>query len=733
MPVLPASKDYIRDLRVEVFMRKLACRAVFALLMLAGLGGCVTFAGRGKGPVDSFLLLSASNPGLTQNVQGTINELADPKDVELVIPPGTDRSTLIATLSLSTEAVISVVSSGTRVLQQNGVTANDFSAPVMYSIEVSGQKEPWRYRVVVREAEASAGLAQISLPSGAVIQPAFSPAVTRYAIQVPFATRTLHIEARAQSRTVKSISIAGVEYQGAAASASVGFATGQKETIVIETLAEDGVTRQKYTFLLSRAAPDSNAALDALDIQGASLAPLFTPSRFTYVVSVPFETRQLVVRARPQSPYAVLAIGVPGQTASQEGGGAVGAFRGNVSDKNGAVLDFASGARFPFIVTVTAQDGSAQQYAVEIVRAEPDHDYQLAVLSVDGGVLSPTFGPNIASFDASVPFATKQLTVHAEPRSAYARVALEMPASAAGAAAVGFSYQGSPADPTGVLLDFEKGNLLPMSVTVTAQDGNVFRYSLVIRRAPPDRNADLASLAVSAGALFPPFSPRVVSYSLALSAGVTNVQLTTMTASPRAVISLAGEQGAAPASSKTVTVAVDPGKSAIVSLVVTAEDGSQRLYQVTVSRDVSPVQPAVTPQPVEPANPAPVVPQVGKDGNTMLNTLQLAGVALQPVFSPGIIIYDAKIGAGVPSVLLMASAQSPKAAITVDGSPLEKTGRTVAVDPGATRVVAIDVTAENGSTARYTLRVSREEQPQPLRPQPMPVTPQPAQPRGSGL
>ena len=154
-------------------MKKLALSAILIVVLITALIGCRSAHFRQEGPVDSFAFQTGSNPALTDTVAGSIAEKADPKAIQLVVPPGTDLSHLVATLALNTEGTITVISSGSRMVQENGSTANDFSSPVMYAIELPGEDEPWLYRVSVREAETDALLAQIGFPDDSVLMPSF--------------------------------------------------------------------------------------------------------------------------------------------------------------------------------------------------------------------------------------------------------------------------------------------------------------------------------------------------------------------------------------------------------------------------------------------------------------------------------------------------------------------------------------------------------------------------------
>ena len=251
--------------------------------------------------MDTFAFLAGTNTVLAENAVGAINDRAEPKEIRVVVPAGTNLHGLVATLSLNKEAVITVISSGARVVQQNGVTANDFSVPVTYALEVPGDKKPWTYKVFVRVADSNAQLSQLLLPAGSLLRPPFNGAVHSYTLEVPFATTSIRVGGRGESPYMKSVSINGALTPGAAASAVVDFQSAQQSIVTIETLAEDGVTRAQYTVTVQRGAPDANASLDALDLQNVSLLPSFSPAQLGYQALVPFSTTQLVIRARPQS------------------------------------------------------------------------------------------------------------------------------------------------------------------------------------------------------------------------------------------------------------------------------------------------------------------------------------------------------------------------------------------------------------------------------------------------
>ena len=125
-----------------------------------------------------------------------------------------------------------------------------------------------------------------------------------------------------------------------------------------------------------------------------------------------------------------------------------------------------------------------------------------------------------------------------------------------------------------------------LNLITTAQNGETQRYTLLLHRSVPDRTVDLGSLSSSVGVLSPAFSPKVDTYTLHLPADATSVQLTAAAASPFARVSTSDQGEAGHSQSATIPVDVDPGQSTVIRFFVTAEDGTQKLFQVQVTRDL---------------------------------------------------------------------------------------------------------------------------------------------------
>jgi hypothetical protein len=559
-------------------------RALPCVIVLLGITGCMSFPRQGSGPVTAFSFPAAANPGLVHTVTGTIVEQADPALVLCVVPPGTSVKRLIASVTLGRKGSVTVTTGGQRVVQSDGITVNDFTQPVQYAVEAAGEREPWLYRVIVREAETNARLSQLTLPAGARITPAFSPAVEQYVIEVPFTTAKLALAAVGQSPRLAGMNVAGTLYTGALAVGVVDFSAGQEKSFQIAATAEDGVSAARYSFTLRRTAADKTTALAFVEVRGAALTPApAAAAASAYTAVAPYETRELFVYARPQSPFASIACLPGGASAGQ----AAPASLGDPSRVEGVRVDFSTGSRLALALVVKAQDGTLQQHSLEVLRAQPDGNSQLAELAVAGAALTPKFGPEQHAYVAEVPFATHQLTVRAIPQSRSAVVSLLSGQPGAAASSPVVSSPVFPTYPAGVQVDFSAGDMLGLSILVTAQNGESHRYSLLVLRAGPDHSAALSSLSTSAGVLSPAFSAKQDAYILRIPADAAVAQLTAVASDSRAIVVYSGQRDAASAASATAALALAPGERTLVRFLVIAEDGTSRAYVVQAARDAA--------------------------------------------------------------------------------------------------------------------------------------------------
>lgn len=337
---------------------------LFALLLVfAGLSGCRTLFGRGRGPVETIAFLPQYNSVLTAPVVGAISERPDPKQVTMVVPPGTDVQSLVATVTLNTEASVAIISTGRRVTQINNQTPNDFSVPVTYSIVIPGDDEPWLYRVVVREAHTDAALAALEVSDAVSFEPRFSPERKSYTVTVPYSTQQLQIAARGRSPHLQRIVVDGTPLRSSSG-VTIGFESGDIRELTIETLAEDRVNQDLYRLTVVRAEPDRNPSLAALSVSEATLSPAFRTDRLHYATEVRYDAAEFTVIAQPQSRFARVTLESPtGEPAL--------AVSGDAASAGGATVSFRDTDRLRVVVSVRAEDGTLLNHTLDVRRAAP--------------------------------------------------------------------------------------------------------------------------------------------------------------------------------------------------------------------------------------------------------------------------------------------------------------------------------------------------------------------------
>ncbi|TKB89586.1 MAG: cadherin-like beta sandwich domain-containing protein [Nitrospira sp.] len=290
-------------------------------------------------------------------------------------------------------------------------------------------------------------------------------------------------------------------------------------------------------------------------------------------------------------------------------------------------------------------------------------DAKLSSLTINTGPLDPAFSSDVANYTEDVATSVLNVTVTARPQNANASMTINGQATNSG--------QGRT-----ILLGVA-GSSTPIPIVVTAVNGSQNTYIVTVRRAPPGGNNNLQSLSVSPGPLAPPFAASTTSYTVNVANTVPNVTVTARAQDPGATVSINGQ----PTTSQSVALGA-PGSSTPIPIVVTAPNGTQKTYLVTVSR-------------------------TALGGNNNLQNLTVTPGPLVPAFAASTTSYTVNVANTVPSVTVTAQAQDTGATVSINGQPT--TSQSVALGaPGSSTPIAIEVTAPNGNQKTYTVLVNRE-------------------------
>ena len=206
--------------------------------------------------------------------------------------------------------------------------------------------------------------------------------------------------------------------------------------------------------------------------------------------------------------------------------------------------------------SVTASDGSADanigtvSYSATV--AQPlSGDNSLKAMSVSNATISPAFNPNVTNYTASVPFSVAKLEISATPAD---RAAVNV-----------YSPNLTPGGTTNV------------SVTVTAENGATKTYVIAVTREQDPNyvassNNDLSGISVEGFLLSPVFDPAVTNYVIWLPYETESVTIGGTAADRKASVRVEGGES------------LVPGADNEVKVIVTAEDGTEKVYTVIAKR-----------------------------------------------------------------------------------------------------------------------------------------------------
>ena len=219
--------------------------------------------------------------------------------------------------------------------------------------------------------------------------------------------------------------------------------------------------------------------------------------------------------------------------------------------------------------TVIAEDGTPKDYTVTITKKPEDtptpgpeptdptaSDASLKSIFADNNLI-PGYSPDNTSYTMNVSNSVTAMNFTAIPN------------------AEGTTYSVSGASNWKVGVNVVK-------VTATAKDGTKKVYSINVVRAASATKADeekkkssnnyLKSLTSHDGVLTPEFNKDTTTYSVKVPKDVTKLSLTALAEDDKAKVEISGNSG------------FEVGKVHSVTVTVTAEDGSQRIYTINVTR-----------------------------------------------------------------------------------------------------------------------------------------------------
>ena len=290
---------------------------------------------------------------------------------------------------------------------------------------------------------------------------------------------------------------------------------------------------------------------------------------------------------------------------------------------------------------------------------------RLAGLDFSAGNLSPAFKPDVFEYVLEVPYEVESLVLNALAADTGAVLDL------GGKPLV----SGEASEPIMLLVRDNRFTLTVRKAGMPPQG-----YSITVKRAVGNV-ALLDSLTLSAGSLTREFNPDSTKYEATVPAAVETVAVSAAARDPRAHVEIGGE-ALDPVRGKIV--ALKPGASTTLEIVVQSQDSSQRVtYTLKLTRAPS--------------------------SDATLKSLFVTGVDLSPEFMPDHLTYGAQIAQAQFAVLPVS--RDTAATIKVDGAVVRSgalSGLLASPAAGQAKVVQVTVTAADKQTVRtYSLSLIR--------------------------
>lgn len=222
-----------------------------------------------------------------------------------------------------------------------------------------------------------------------------------------------------------------------------------------------------------------------------------------------------------------------------------------------------------------------------------------------------------------------------------------------------------------------------ITIVVTAPDGFTQQTTtLVVTRAGGSSNNLLNNLTSTAGAISPSFTPAQNNYSVSVSNGVASTTVTPTLQDLTASMTVNGTPVASGAASNNIAL---PVGLSIINIIVSAQNGSQRTYTLTVTRASA------------------------SSNNADLSGLSCTAGALSPVFATGTPGYTVSTPNGTTTTTVTAVLSDGSASVKVNGVTVTSGSPSgaIALNVGS-NVITVVVTAQDGITTKtYTITVSR--------------------------
>ena len=536
----------------------------------------------------------------SSNLSYTVNGITNANSTIVITPTTNDPN---ATVRVNGTNVISgnptspvVLNVGTNVITVL-VTAQDGSTKQTYLLTVT------------RPPSTDVTLSALTLSSG-TLNPVFTVGQTTYSATVANNISSITVTA---STTVSNsiLRINGTTVPSGTPSAPITLFSGYN-TITVSVTSHDCSNSLSRTITVYKT-PSTDASLSGLIFSGGAISPTFSKSVYAYTATVSNATSSVTVT--PTSTDVNASINLNGN--------------GVLSGVPSSQITLNVG---PNIITfyVLADDGTTNlTYTLTITRAG-SNDATLKNLTTTAGALTPPFATATGNYAVTVANGVQNITITPTANDANATIQVN-----------GIKTNtGSPS--SAINLNVGLNNIV---VKVTAQDGiAVLTYNIGVTRSSSS-DATLSNLVIdNGGVLSPSFLSSAYSYTATVANSVSSLNITPTTNDNNATVRVNGNTVI---SGSPSPVSLNVGIN-VITIAVTAQDGTLLPYNLTVTRKQS---------------------SIATLSNLVLNN-GAVNVPIAPTFDSGTLGYNASVDNTVNSVTITPTSTDPNAIIKVNGTRL---------------------------------------------------------------
>lgn len=407
---------------------------------------------------------------------------------------------------------------------------------------------------------------------------------------------------------------------------------------------------------------DVAVPLSSLTITPGTLQPGFFKNTTSYTVKAPTSAPSVTVTAIPKATTDTMTInGVT--TASGQGR---------------SVSLGAPGSTVTILIVLSSQNGLETTYTITITKLLSSDD-NLSALNMTSGTLAPAFTPDTTTYTANVQTNVTSVTVSATKSDKDATMVLS-----SGPHSV---TVGPGVNPGQLVVTLgAPGTTTPVSVKVTAPDGNTKTYQIAIKRLSGDAN--LSALSISPHTLAPTFLPDETNYSTNVAFNVASVKVFARKSDPNAVMEIGSLTISAGTASGEETFPLNGagGLPTPISVTVTAQNGVDRtIYTILVHR-------------------------AAPSSNNNLDMLTVTPGSMKPAFAPSTVDYTVDVTSNDNRVTVTATLQDADATMLINGqgTSSDQPREITPLQPaGENTPITIIVTAQNGVENEYKITVIR--------------------------